>query len=101
MCIYEEEEEEEEEVVVSTSRKARECNRDRRQPIWEALGRLLLSAEPLPSPSRLPSPCFALLSDFGFGIPTFIPQPLFYIYIYIYIYNFLFRLVKRRVIIMS
>ena len=84
MCfiVYISEEEEEEEEVVSTSRKARECNRDRRQPIWEALGRLLLSAEPLPSPSRLPSPCFAFrfrIWDSNFYSST---TPL-YIYIYI------------------
>lgn len=39
----------------NTSRKARECSRDRRQPVWEALGTLQLSAKPQSLPSRLPS----------------------------------------------
>ena len=84
MCfiVYISEEEEEEEEVVSTSRKARECNRDRRQPIWEALGRLLLSAEPLPSPSRLPSPCFAFRFRIC-GSNFYSSTTIFYIYIYI------------------
>ena len=47
----------------STSRKARECNRDRRRPVLGGLGTFPLSAQLLSSPFRLPSLFLSLSSS--------------------------------------
>lgn len=45
---------------IRTSRKARECNRDRKRPVLAELGRLQLSALPPPSPSLSSPPSLSL-----------------------------------------